>query len=168
MQSELYKAVFLDRDGVLNVERGDYTWLLEDFRLNDGIGEQLLRLQASGYRLIVISNQGGIGKGLYSKEDVDFLHGQLIRVLAASGVTLDEIYYCPHHPATSKCICRKPESQMIEKAIARFSLKASDCWFIGDTPRDGEAALKAGVKPILIHSNSPLGPVVDLILKGEQ
>src|SRR5947207_2404122 len=112
------KAIFLDRDGVINKERGDYNYLLEDFILND-IAEPLLEFQKRGYLLIVISNQSGIGKGLYTHEQVDYLHLHLQRVLKNKGITLTEIYYCPHHPTTSNCLCRKPDSLLLEKAIAR-------------------------------------------------
>jgi D-glycero-D-manno-heptose 1,7-bisphosphate phosphatase len=166
MPSELRKAVFLDRDGVLIEERGDYTWLLEDFRVNPGVPEALQRLAEAGYLLIVISNQGGIGKGLYTKAEADYLHLHLERQLSLVGVALQEIYYCPHHPASGKCLCRKPSGLMLEKAIARFGLDRSGSFFIGDTDRDIEAGTAAGVIPVRIMPNEPLGPVVSRILLG--
>lgn len=166
MSSELQKAVFLDRDGVLNRERGDYTWLLEDFQLNEGVPEALARLSEAGYLLIVISNQGGIGKGLYSKAEADYLHLQLQRRLSVFGITLSEVYYCPHHPATGKCLCRKPAGLMLEKAIARYRLDPRKCFFIGDTDRDVEAGVAAGVTPVKIAPNESIVPVAERILSG--
>src|SRR5689334_3049500 len=111
------KAIFLDRDGVINRERGEYTYLLEDFKLNDGVIEVLQLFQAKGYLLIIISNQSGIAKGIYTKEQVNYLHLHMERVLKNKAIVLTEIYFCPHHPDFSKCLCRKPESILLEKAI---------------------------------------------------
>lgn len=156
MHSDPQKAIFLDRDGIINREGGDYTWLLEDFRFNDGLIPALLKFQQAGYILIVISNQGGIAKGIYTKADADYLHLHMQRVLSNQGIHLSEVYYCPHHQDTGKCLCRKPESILIEKAIARFHIDPSHSWFIGDADRDTEAATRAGVPAIKLASNSPL------------
>src|ERR1044072_3845486 len=103
MPSEKQKAIFLDRDGVLNRERGDWTYLLEDFKILDGVIDALKAFQKKNYLLIVISNQSGIAKGIYSKEQADYLHLHLERQLKNHGVTLTEFYFCPHHPDVSKC-----------------------------------------------------------------
>ena len=157
------KAVFLDRDGVLNFERG-YTYHLNDFIVLPGVARVLKQFQDAGFLLIVISNQGGIGKGLYTKEDVSILHQHLCATLALEGVLLSEIYYCPHHPASSRCICRKPDSLLIEKAIAKYDIEPSSSFFIGDKERDIEASTKANVTGILIESNSPLDNILKKIL----
>lgn len=164
MQSELNKAVFLDRDGVINFERGDYTWLLEDFKLTPDLAPALRLLKEAGFYLIIISNQGGIEKGMFSKAEVEYLHLHLIRNLRNQGVELDEIYYCPHHQQESKCICRKPDSLLLEKAIARFQIDAQNSWFIGDAERDIQAGQKAGVKTIKVESNRSLMDLVPKIL----
>jgi len=157
------KAIFLDRDGVINVERGEYTWLLEDFKLNEGLVEALKIFREKKYDLIVISNQGGIAKGIYKKEETEYLHLHLMRVLNNHGIELAEIYYCPHHPDFGKCICRKPDSLLLEKAIARFNMDASASYFIGDSERDVEAGKKAGVKTIKVEPNSSLMNVIHLV-----
>lgn len=164
MHSDSAKAVFLDRDGVINRERGGYTWLPEDFILNEGLADALLRLQQAGYLLIVISNQSGIAKGVYSHEHVESLHALLEKELSERGVSINAIYYCPHHPDVSRCICRKPDSGMLERAAARFRVDKSRSWFIGDADRDKEAAIRCGIRPLKVHANDPLGPVVDRIL----
>jgi D-glycero-D-manno-heptose 1,7-bisphosphate phosphatase len=163
MPSEKSKAIFLDRDGVINRERGDWTYLLEDFKINDGVAEALKAFSQKNYLLIVVSNQSGIAKGIYAKEQTEYLHLHLERVLKNHGIILTEIYYCPHHPDISKCICRKPDSLLLEKAISRFNLSAPKSFFIGDADRDIEAGKKAGVKTIKIISNSSLLDIVNQV-----
>lgn len=156
------KAVFLDRDGVINVERG-YTHRLEDFVILPDLIESLQRFLKQGYLLIVVSNQSGIAKDLYKQEDVEMLHSFLTNELTKEGITLSEIYYCVHHPDVSKCICRKPDSLFVEKGLARFDIDPKKSFFIGDKERDVEAAAKAGVQGILIEANSPLKLIWDQI-----
>lgn len=162
------KAIFLDRDGVLIRERGDYTWLLEDMKVIDGVVEALQMFQRAGYLLIVISNQSGIGKGLYTKQDADYLHMHLDRFFANNNIAIDEFYYCPHNPASSNCICRKPDSQLLEKAIARFNVNPELSWFIGDADRDIEAGIKSGVQTFKIEVNGLLTEVARKIMNNEE
>lgn len=154
------KALFLDRDGVLNRERGDYTYTIEDFEVLPDVVEALSLARQKGYMLIVISNQGGVAKGIFTAERVEQLHDMLTERLAKEGVELDEIYYCKHHSDLGKCICRKPDSLMLEKAIARFDIDAKTSVMIGDSERDVLAAEKAGVKGFLIPSNSGILQIV--------
>ncbi|MFL5762774.1 MAG: D-glycero-alpha-D-manno-heptose-1,7-bisphosphate 7-phosphatase [Bacteroidia bacterium] len=154
------KAIFLDRDGVINVERG-YTHRLEDFVILPDVMETLRILQEKGFLLVVISNQSGIGKDLYTQEDVETIHSFLQNEMTKAGVRLSEIYYCVHHPDTGRCICRKPDSLFVEKALARFNIDPRKSYFIGDKDRDVEAAEKAGVKGILIEANSSLKLLLD-------
>src|SRR5687767_9623731 len=109
------KAIFLDRDGVLNAERGDYTYRLEEFEVLPGVPEALKLLKEHGYLLIVVTNQGGIAKGLYTKEEVFACHEKLQQ---ACGHIIDALYYAPSHPSVSESLSRKPDSLMLEKAIA--------------------------------------------------
>lgn len=148
------KALFLDRDGVLNRERGEYTFRLDDFEILPDVAAALSIARSKGYLLIVISNQGGIAKGLYSKEQVEVLHQKLAEELFASGVVLDEVYYCPHHGEVGKCLCRKPEPLLLQKAVSRFQIDVSKSVMIGDSSRDVEAAEAVGVKGVQIVSNS--------------
>lgn len=150
------KAVFLDRDGVVNKEIGDYTYKEEDFCLTDTIIPALQQLTSKGYMLIIISNQGGIGKGLYSHAEVEKIHDKISSALWKNNIHITEFYYCPHHESSGKCLCRKPNSLMIEKAIARFGIDKNQAWFIGDSQRDVDAAHKAGIKAIQIKPNESL------------
>lgn len=162
--SNLNKAVFLDRDGVLNQELGDYVCRLEDFKILEHNFKPLLELQQRGYLLIVITNQGGLAKGWYTDETLQSMNRQLKSTYAEQGIELTEIYYCNHHPEyNGKCLCRKPGSMMLEKAVARFQIDASKSYFIGDRERDVLAGEAAGVKGILIDSDQPISEVMHLI-----
>lgn len=154
------KALFLDRDGVLNRERVDYTYSIEDFEVLPDVPEALKIARAKGFMLIVISNQGGIAKQIFTEERVEVLHKLLCDKLAEDGIEFDEVYYCQHHSDIGKCICRKPNSLMLEKAIARFGINPADSVMIGDSQRDIDAAKKAGVKGFLIDSNSGILEIV--------
>jgi len=148
------KAVFLDRDGVINRELGHYCENINDFEILEDVGIALKILKDAGFLVIVISNQGGIAKGLYTEEDVNNMHNKLCQHISVYGAAIDDFYYCPHHDSISKCLCRKPNSLLIEKAIATYGIDPSKSYMIGDGKRDIEAAEKAGVKGILIESNS--------------
>jgi D-glycero-D-manno-heptose 1,7-bisphosphate phosphatase len=151
------KAIFLDRDGVINNNStGYYIYKVEDLTLNDGIIESLQILTGGGFLLIIISNQGGIAKGIYSKHDCELIHEEIKRILSKHNITINEIYYCPHHPDKGNCLCRKPESLLFEKAIARFHIDPEQSWMIGDDERDLIAAERAGLKTIGIQPNEDI------------
>lgn len=150
------KVVFLDRDGVVNVERGEYTWKVEDFKLTVGLIGFIQNVIEKGYFVIIISNQGGIGRGVYTLEDVEKAHQYLKEELGKNNLSLTDIYFCPHHPATGNCLCRKPGSQMLEKAIARYNVDIKNSYFIGDSKRDIEAGQKVNLNTILITPNDDL------------
>ena len=150
------KIIFLDRDGVINIERGDYTYKVEDFIIVDGLIETLQYWKSVGYEFIVITNQGGISKKRYNHSDVINVHQYMVDCLKAAEIDLLDIYYCPHHATIEKCICRKPNSLMLEKAIARYDVDRENSYFIGDSRRDVLAAEKAGVKGVKIEPNEPL------------
>lgn len=148
------KAVFLDRDGVLNKEIGDYVWRLEDLVVLAGVPESLVRLKAAGYYLIVVTNQAGIAKGLYTAAEVKTCHAKL---QAACNNAIDAFYFAPGHPSVSESLLRKPDSLMLEKGLARFHLDPAHCWIIGDRLRDLAAGERAGVRGILVgHTEAPL------------
>jgi D-glycero-D-manno-heptose 1,7-bisphosphate phosphatase len=157
------KAIFLDRDGVINYDLLDYTWRIKDFRFLPGVFEACAEFIRKGYLLIVITNQGGIAKGIYDHEHVKVLHEHMIEVFTKANVPLTEIYYCPHHDAIEKCLCRKPGSLMVEKALARFDIDPSQSYFIGDRDRDIKCGENAGVKGILVHVNSDMRQVLPQI-----
>jgi len=144
----MQKCIFLDRDGVLNEDRTDYVYKIEDYIIPEGVVDGLNLLKKAGYLLIVVTNQAGIAKGLYTHEDVlncyNFLQSQC-------GGVIDDIYYCRHHPQyTSESLLRKPDSLMLEKAIAKYDIDTTHSYMIGDAERDVKAGIKAGVKTIHI------------------
>ncbi|HEY0977879.1 MAG TPA: HAD family hydrolase [Flavobacteriales bacterium] len=157
-------AIFLDRDGVLNRERGEHTWRPEDFEVLPGVAEAVAAINRSGRAAIVISNQSGIGLGLYTRKEVEVLHAELSRQLSAKDAHLDAILYCPHHPTTGRCLCRKPGGLLLERAIARYDLDPARSVMIGDRERDVQAANSVGVRGVLTASNAPLFPLVQELL----
>ena len=139
------KAIFLDRDGVLNEEIGNYIFHLKDFRIVDGIIEVLIKLKRDGFILIVITNQAGIAKGLYGHKSVHKLHDYFQQ---QTGNLIDKFYYAPDHPDYSESLSRKPDSLLFEKAIAKFDIDPSLSWMIGDKERDLIPAKKLRMKTI--------------------
>ena len=152
------KAVFLDRAGVINVDRG-YIYRSEDFEFVEGIFDACKLFAALGYRLIVVTNQSGIGRGFYSEQDfwklTDWMKGQF----DFHGISLDAVYFCPHHPQQGqgaykkRCCCRKPEPGMLLQGIAEFGLEPEGCVMFGDKASDLEAAQAAGIgRKVLINA----------------
>ncbi len=156
--SDLYKkALFLDRDGVINHDPGDYTKSLAEFEVLPGVVETLKSWHLKSYLLIVITNQGGLDKQLYHRDEVEAMHQYLQGLCIASGFRITDFYYCPHHPDFSgKCLCRKPGSLMIEKALHTYRIDPSQSLMIGDRERDVIAANSAGVKGIQIQTNAAI------------
>ena len=140
------KCIFLDRDGVLNVDRVDYVYRMEEFIIPPGVGEALRALKDAGYLLIVITNQSGIAKGIYKREDVYLIHNA---IQDGTGVELDDIYFCPYHEKfDSHSLTRKPGSLMIEKAAAKYEVDMGASWMVGDHERDITAGTRAGLRTI--------------------
>ncbi len=158
------KAVFLDRDGVINKEIGDYIKSWEEFEFNEGCFEALRKLQKAGYLLIVVTNQGGVEKGLYSEETAEEILVNMCERLEEEGVDIAEYYYSPHHSNFSASLDRKPDSIMMEKGLARFNVDASQSYLIGDSRRDIIAGEKAGLVSIKIDSNQNLLDIVEQML----
>lgn len=144
------KAAFIDRDGVLNEERA-YVHRIADFALLGGAIEALRLLQTAGYLLVVITNQSGIARGLYSEADYLTLTGHMRAQLAAAGVALDAVEYCPHLPDAPveryrlDCDCRKPKPGMLQRAIRALDLEAGASFLVGDRLSDLEAGRAAGL-----------------------
>lgn len=157
------KAVFLDRDGVLNKELGDYVCRLEDLIVLDNFAA-LKTLQDKGYLLIVATNQGGLAKGWYTEETLAKMHQHIRDVYQEHGVEITDIFYCPHHPNfTGDCDCRKPKPGLLLQGIEKYNIDPAQSYFIGDRERDVEAGTAAGVTGILIDSDQPISTVLHLI-----
>jgi len=150
----MHKALFLDRDGVINVEK-DYLYKIEDFEFIDGVFELCKHYRNMGYLIFVVTNQSGIARGYYSKEDVSTLSSWMSREFLKNNIKIEKVYYCPHHPDISgECSCRKPNPGMLFEAAKEFNISLSDSIIIGDKERDIEAGLNAGLKETYLFDES--------------
>ncbi len=151
------KAVFLDRDGTVVVERG-YITVPDAIELIPGTAAAIARLRSAGWKVYVITNQGCIAKGMITEEELGAIHFRMMGMLAEGGAVLDGIYYCPHHPDgdlpqyAEECDCRKPRPGMLERAAAEHGLDLGACVMVGDTMRDVEAVHAAGGKAVLVRT----------------
>ena len=160
----LRPCLFLDRDGVINHDPGDYTKNLSEFSILPTVMEALTLAKEAGYEVVLITNQGGLAKGLYTHEDVADIHAHLARACEQNGTPILDIYYSPHHPSKGKSLSRKPGSLMVERACAKPQLDPTRSWMVGDKQRDLDAAAPVGVRGVLIEPNAPLLDAVNFIL----
>lgn len=157
------KAVFLDRDGTINVDYG-YVHQIDDFHFIDGVIDALLQLKKKGYLLVLVTNQSGIARGYFSEEQFLQLTEWFDWSLADRGVDFDGIYYCPHHPEgqgeyREDCDCRKPKAGMFTQAIADLNIDPTQSIMVGDKLEDLLAAENAGVKTkILVRTGKEVTP----------
>lgn len=151
------KAIFLDRDGVINNNANHYYIYRNDqLEINPGVKEAIAEMCKASYLVIVISNQGGIAKGLYTKSDVDILHEKIASEIKKHGGEIVDFFYCPHHHSLEKCLCTKPSPLMIERAISRYHIDPKKSFLIGDSNRDIEAGNAAGIESHKIKPNENL------------
>lgn len=135
------KAIFLDRDGTINEDKG-YAYKIEDMEFVNSAVQGLQRIKKLGYKLIIVTNQAGIAKGKFTEEDYFAFRDELQRRLNKEGINIDAEYFCPHHTEGTIekykiiCNCRKPKSGMLEQAAKDFNLDLKKCWMIGDTELD--------------------------------
>lgn len=155
------KAFFLDRDGIINEERGTYTHQLQDFIILPHALEVLISLKDLGFKLIVITNQAGISKGLYTKKQMKVCHDFL---QIKSQNIIDDFYYAPLHPEISESLSRKPDSLMFERAIAKHDIVVSESYMIGDKERDLIPARKLGIATIIL-GNRVISKYADYSIK---
>jgi D-glycero-D-manno-heptose 1,7-bisphosphate phosphatase len=156
LDTQKHKALFLDRDGVINHDPGDYTMSVEEFVILPTVIDALKMAYDKGYKIIIITNQGGLAKGLYAEEEVFKMHNLLKNTCQESNVEITGIYYSPHHPEFGNSLSRKPGSLLMERAIAKHHIDASQSVMIGDRERDVQCAEAVGVRGILIPTNSDL------------
>ena len=151
------KCVFFDRDGILNKEIGSYVWKIDDFTVEEGILPLLNFLKEKKIGRIVITNQAGIAKGLYTHSDVKKLHAHFQQI---SDDVIDAFYYSPYHPNYSESLSRKPGSLLFEKSLSKFGLDPGKCWMIGDRERDLIPAGQLGIKTIRIFNERQEEPTI--------
>ncbi|MDR1832953.1 MAG: D-glycero-beta-D-manno-heptose 1,7-bisphosphate 7-phosphatase [Fusobacteriaceae bacterium] len=166
------KAVFLDRDGTVNIEKA-YLYKAEDFVFERGAIDGLRRIKALGYLLIVVTNQSGIARGFYTEEDLALLNAWLMAETKALGCGLDALYYCPHHPDEGippyrrECDCRKPKTGMIDRAVAAFGIDRAASYLVGDKRSDLQTALNADLAPILVRTGYGRETEAGLAIAGD-
>lgn len=157
-------TVFLDRDGTLNPDPG-YIGRPEDFELHPGAGAALSRLNRAGARVIVVTNQSGIARGMFTLADLEAIHDKLRDLLALHGARLDAIYHCPHHPDEC-CTCRKPATGMVERAIADLALDRSRMYLVGDQTSDVEMAKRLKARSIFVTTGHGSGETLAALSAG--
>ncbi len=148
------KALFLDRDGVINVEK-DYLYKQEDFEFIDGIFELCRYYQDLGFIILVVTNQSGIARDYYTEDDFKKLTSWMIDEFSKNSIEIKKIYHCPHHPDISgECSCRKPKPGMLLDANKEFNIDLENSILIGDKERDIKAGLNAGLKETYLFDES--------------
>jgi D-glycero-D-manno-heptose 1,7-bisphosphate phosphatase len=155
------RAAFLDRDGVINrkAREGEYVIRWEDMEILPGVASAITLLNRAGFRVIVVSNQRCVAKGLITIADLEALHRRMCKTLASDGATIDAIYYCPHEKSPP-CRCRKPQPGMLLDAARDHDIDLAASWMIGDSDADVEAGRKAGCMTAVVagrHSNAQGG-----------
>lgn len=161
------RAIFLDRDGTINVEK-HYLHKIEDFEFLPGVIEGLKLLQDAGFLLIIVTNQSGIGRGYYSEEDFNVLTKWMIQILEQSGVKITQVYFCPHLPDAiiekyrKDCDCRKPRLGMYLKAVEDYDIDLSQSYVIGDKIRDGAICNDTECRGFLVADNEKAEIIEDV------
>ncbi len=160
------KAIFLDRDGVINIDKG-YVYKWQDFELCDYAIEGLKGLMNLNYKLIIITNQSGIARGYYSQKEYASFTNKIKAHMEEEGVHLTGVYHCPHHPLgvvkeySYKCTCRKPEIGMIIQACEEHKIDIGQSILVGDKQSDLQAAIKAGIQRRYLISNNSNVEAID-------
>lgn len=144
------RALFMDRDGTVMVDIG-YPRDPDDVELLPGAPETLARLRELGLKLVIVSNQSGVGRGLVSADEAAAVHRRFVDALRAEGVELDAAYYCPHAPEDG-CRCRKPSPELLERAARELDVDLAKSFMVGDKETDLEAGRRAGCRTIAFHS----------------
>jgi len=155
------KTIFLDRDGVINVEVNHLS-KIDDFSLIEGVAESLIKARNAGYIIVVVTNQPVIARGELTEEGLKLIHNKMDSLLGKKGAYIDRLYYCPHHPDKGflgeveslkvECNCRKPKTGMLEQAKKDLNIDLERSWLVGDSMRDIQAADKLGVRSVFINS----------------
>lgn len=148
------KAVFLDRDGTINNYEPPYISKIKDFKFLPGALSALQKLSKTDYKIFIITNQSGIGRGYFKKADLEKLHKWMLNQMKKRTIRLDKVYYCSHK-SEDNCSCRKPATGMLEKAMREFNISLSKSWVVGDRETDVRTGKEANTKTIKIGPKIP-------------
>lgn len=157
LMKKLHKAIFLDRDGTINIEK-EYLSRVEDLQLIPGAAQGLSLLRHAGFKLVVVSNQSGVARGFFSEHRVLEINRALAAMLEKTGAIIDAWYYCPHHPdmgtssCKTACSCRKPATGMVDLACEEIHIDLAHSLVVGDTMRDMELAWNCGMDSVLVKT----------------
>ena len=147
------KALFLDRDGVINIEK-NYLFKIEDFEFIDDIFEVCSYFKNKGFDIFVVTNQSGIVRGYYTEDDFLILTSWMKKKFKESGIDIKKVYFCPHHPSISgECECRKPKAGMLLEAKKEFNIDLTKSIIIGDKESDIEAGINASLEKTYLYSS---------------
>jgi D-glycero-D-manno-heptose 1,7-bisphosphate phosphatase len=172
------KCVILDRDGVINFDSDQFIKSPDEWRPIPGSLEAIARLNQAGFRVVVASNQSGVGRGLFDMATLNAIHAKMHKLTAQAGGRIDAVFFCPH-AADSKCACRKPRPGLFQEIGSRLHMDLKTVFAVGDALRDVEAALAVGAKPILVRTGKGMKtlaagqlpqdiPVFDNLLQAAQ
>mgnify|MGYP001090538429 CR=1 FL=1 len=156
------KAIFLDRDGVINEERKDYVKNVKEFKIKSDVGKTIKILKDHGFLVIIITNQSAINRKILSVQKLNEIHDYFNNYLKKYNTFVDGIYFCPHTP-NENCECRKPKPGLLLKAKKDFDMLFKDSWMIGDSQTDIEVAKTVGCNSILLASNDNLFQIIKKI-----
>ncbi len=143
------KLVILDRDGVINYDSDQFIKSSDEWKPLPGSLEAIARLAQSGYRVVVATNQSGVGRGLFDMPTLNAIHNKMHKAVAQAGGRIDAVFFCPH-AAEANCACRNPKGGMLEEIAARYNANLKGVPTVGDSLRDLEVAVNAGAQPILV------------------
>ena len=158
------KAVFLDRDGVINENRIDYVKNTNELKIFDFVGSAITELKSMGFLVVVVTNQSAINRGLTTEKLVNEIHDENQKYLKNYETVIDRFYFCPHKP-NEKCNCRKPRPGLLEKAILEIGIEPNKSWMIGDNDSDIIAGIEVGCQTIKLDNNFNLKNAVEQIRK---
>ena len=150
------KLVILDRDGTINLDSDEFIKSPEEWHPIEGALEAISRLNHAGYRVVVATNQSGLGRGLMDVASLNAIHALMIKQLSKAGGRVDAIFYCPHAPDEA-CLCRKPAPGLLEQIAERYGVSLDAVPFVGDSLRDMHAAQASGCHPHLVLSGKTMG-----------
>lgn len=150
------RAIFLDRDGVINIDKG-YVYKISDFEFLPDVMQTLKYFQKQNFLLFIVTNQSGIGRGYFTYQDLEKLNNHILNEFKKEDITISKIYFCPHSP-NENCECRKPKPKMLFDAAHEFDIDMKNSWMIGDKESDMEAGFNAGIDNLVLigkkHSKS--------------